>query len=289
MRGHARIFFPQDFSLVDCHTVNRVLRATAVAAAIGLTARAIVADAQNAATPDELAQNPDSFLVPPPEAVCNALAKVPNVDFTKLAGLAAPPIDVEKMKAMSPSAKAVHLGVRAADAYVAVQAKDQAAFVRASDAISTLSREFALNDTMFRKITTANKMAESGRWNDLRIVLETFRGDVLRELKLNRDQDAVTLATFGGWLRGLQLSTLALAAHYDADATRLLRQPALVAHLKRRLNALGPDAKEEAFVELAENRIEDIRKITDGPASAPIKADDVKRLNGIANELMGAL
>ncbi len=219
------------------------------------------------APPDELAQNPDSFLVPPPEAVCNALAKVPNVDFAKLAGQGAPPIDADRLKEMSSSAKAVHLGVRAADAYVAVQAKDAAAFRRASDAIQILSREFSLNDTMFRKITTANKMAEGARWSDLRLVLETFRGDVLRELKLNRDQDAVTLATIGGWLRGLQLSTLALTTNYDADATRLLRQSALVAHLKRRQNALGPEAKDERFVELLGSRIEEIRKLTDGPAS----------------------
>ncbi len=238
---------------------------------------------------DDLAQNPDSFLVPPPEAVCNALAKVPNVDFAKLAGEGAPPIDAAKLKSMTASAKAVHLGVRAADAYVAVQARDVTAFRRSSDAIQVLSQEFALNDTMFRKITTANKMAEGGRWSDLRLVLETFRGDVLRELKLNRDQDAVTLATVGGWLRGLQLSTLALLTHYDADATRLLRQPALVAHLKRRQNALGPEAKDVPFVELLGTRIEDIRKLTDGPAGAPLKADDVKRLNAIANELMAAL
>src|SRR5262249_18549003 len=112
---------------------------------------------------------------------------------------------------------------------------------------------------------------------------------VLRELKLNRDQDAVTLATVGGWLRGLQLSTLALMTNYDADATRLLRQPALIAHLKRRLNALGPDAKDEPFVELMGSRIEDIRKISDGPPGATLKTEDVKKLNAIANELMAAL
>jgi hypothetical protein len=239
--------------------------------------------------PDDFTQGPDSFLVPPPEAVCNALARFPNMDFTRLAGQGAPPLDPETVRAMSPSVKAAHLGVRAADAYVAVQAKDAVAFRRASDAIQTLSHEFALNDTMFRKITTANKMAESARWDDLRQVLETFRGDVLRELKLNRDQDAVTLATIGGWLRGLQLSTLALMTNYDADASHLLRQASLVAHLRRRQNALGPDAKDDRFVELVGERIDLIRKITDGPAAAPLKPEDVKQLNAIANELMAAL
>lgn len=239
--------------------------------------------------PDDFAQSPDSVLVPPPEAVCNALATVPGIDFARLAAQGAPPLDAQKVKSLSTTAKAVHLGVRAADAYVAVQAKDAVAFRRASDAIQVLSQEFALNDSMFRKITTANKMAESARWNDLRLVLETFRGDVLRELKLNRNQDAVTLATIGGWLRGLQLSTMVLAANYQADATRLLRQTALVTYLKRRQNALGPEAKDERFVELLGARIEDIRKLTDGPTSVPLKPEEVKRLNAIANELMVSL
>ncbi len=238
---------------------------------------------------DDFTQNPDSFLVPPPEAVCNALAKVPNIDFAKLAAQGGPPPDAKKIKSLSATVKAVHLGVRAADAYVAVQAKDVAAFRRASDAIQMLSLEFALNDTMFRKITTANKMAEGARWNDLRVVLETFRGDVLRELKLNRNQDAVTLATLGGWLRGLQLSTMAMTINYQAEASRLLRQPALVAHLRRRVNALGPDSKDERFVELVGDRMDEIRKLTEGPPSVPLKPEEVKRLNAIANELMVAL
>lgn len=256
--------------------------------AIGLLLGACGGFAQTPAEED-FTQNPDSFLVPPPEAVCNALASVPKIDFAKLAAQGAAPPDAQKIKSLSPAVKAVQLGVRAADAYVAVQAKDLAAFRRASDAIQMLSQEFALNDTMFRKITTANKMAEAARWNDLRIVLETFRGDVLRELKLNRNQDAVTLATLGGWLRGLQLSTMALTISYQADASRLLHQPALVAHLRRRVGALGPDSKDERFVELLGTRMDEIRKLTDGPPSAPVKVGDVKRLNAIANELMVAL
>src|SRR5450432_1730732 len=99
--------------------------------AVGLLFGACSALAQTPAA-DDFTQNPDSFLVPPPEAVCNALAKVPNIDFAKLAAQGAPPPDAKKIKSLAATVKAVHLGVRAADAYVAVQAKDVAAFRRAS-------------------------------------------------------------------------------------------------------------------------------------------------------------
>ena len=135
---------------------------------VGCSISAGTALAQTA-LPDDLAQNPDSFLVPPPEAVCNALAKVPNVDFAKLAGQGAPPIDADRLKEMSSGAKAAHLGVRAADAYVAVQAKDVAAFRRSQRRDPNSVPRVRVERTMFRKITTANKMADGARWSDLRL------------------------------------------------------------------------------------------------------------------------
>lgn len=245
----------------------------AVAAAAGLTAQ-------------ELAQNSDSFLVPPPEAVFNALAKVPNVDFTKLAAVSAGQADAAKIKAASDAMRAFILGAKVADAYVAVQARDLAAFQRATDAIEATAFDFTQDQSFRRKLSTASKMAKDERWLDLKTVLETFRGDVVRELQLNRNQDAVTLATFGGWLRGLQLATITLSVAYDAESARLLRQPALVAHLRRKLNALGPGTKAEAFVEKLTDRMPELMRLVDTPAANPIALADVKRLSAIATELM---
>ncbi len=246
---------------------------------------------------EPLAQNSESFLVPPPEAVFNALAKVPGVDFGKLAALSArqpEPVQGRKKTAVaptpapapSPAGKAMLLGARVADAYVAVQARDLAAYQRASDAIEKLAFEFTTDQTFRRKLTTAAKMAKEERWLDLKTVLETFRGDVLRELQLNRNQDAVALATFGGWLRGLQLSTLVLIQNYDPEYTRLLRQPALTGHLRRKLNALGPDTKGEAIVERILERMPELLKLIDAPGAQPLKLDEIKRLHEISMELM---
>lgn len=233
----------------------------------------------------ELAQTTDSFLVPPPEAVFNALAKVPNVDFNKLAAVSATSTDA-KLKGASDAMKAYVLGARVADAYVAVQARDLPAFERAVASIETIAFDFTQDQSFRRKLNTANKMAKDERWLDLKTVLETFRGDVLRELQLNRNQDAVTLATFGGWLRGLQLATLTLTQSYDVESTRMLRQPGLIGHLRRKLNALGPDTKAEPFVEKLTERMPEIVKIVDAPGVATIAAPEIKRLNGMAMELM---
>lgn len=234
----------------------------------------------------ELGQNADSFLVPPPEAVFNALAKVPNVDFAKLATATTVATDAAKLKTASDALKAYILGARVADAYVAVQARDIDAYLRATAAIENTAFDFTQDQSFRRKLSTANKMAKDERWLDLKTVLETFRGDVVRELQLNRNQDMVALATFGGWMRGLQLATLTLMQSYDAESTRLLRQPALVSHLRRKMNALGPDTKAEAFVEKITERMPQIVQIVDAAGGTTISQADIKKLNAIAIELM---
>ncbi|MBS0658319.1 MAG: hypothetical protein JSR82_08765 [Verrucomicrobia bacterium] len=234
----------------------------------------------------QLGQSSDSFLLPSPETVFDALAKVPNVDFTKLAASTTGGADPAKLKTASDAVKAFVLGARVADAYVAVQARDLEAYQRATAAIEATAFDFTQDQSFRRKLSTANKMAKDERWLDLKTVLETFRGDVVRELQLHRSQDMVTLATFGGWLRGLQLATLTLAQTYDADSTRLLRQPALVSHLRRKMNALGPDSKAESFVEKITERMPQIVQIVDAAGGAAITQADIKKLNALASELM---
>ncbi len=237
---------------------------------------------------EPLAQNPDSFLVPPPEAVFNALAKVPNADFAKLAAMTGPASTKEKLDKASSKLRAMIIGIRVADAYVAVQARDVVAYQRATDAIEMLATEFSGDETFRRKLVTTTKMAKSERWLDLKTILETVRGDIVRELRLHQNQDAVTLATLGGWLRGLQLSTWVLMNNYDNDSTRLLRQPALVSHLKRKVNALGPDTKAEAFVELITENMPELVKLVDAPSTQPVTLPDVKRLQALSSQLIKA-
>ena len=235
-------------------------------------------------TPAEM--KTDNYILPPPEEVFMALRGVSAVDFTKLcAAIAKGPL-TSKSKFTSDGAKAANLGMRVADAFVAVQAKDAISLRRASDVIEILSLELSADLSLKNKIAVANKLADEGKWNELRTILESVRVDVLDEMKANKDKDSVTLATVGGWLRGLNIATLALLENYEPDSTKLLRQPQLVAYLKGQLEGLGPKSKDLPFVKKLTGQMDAVAKLTEIPDGTTMSKDDLRKLNQISNELV---
>jgi len=99
----------------------------------------------------------------------------------------------------------------------------------------------------------------------------------------------VTLATVGGWLRALNIATVALCENYTPDATKILRQPQLVAYLKGQLNALGPKAKAAPFVQQLIGQMDAIAKLTDIPEGGTMSEEDVQKLHQISDELVAAI
>lgn len=230
----------------------------------------------------------ENYILPPPEEVFNALRSVSKVDFAKLSASFAKDANTGKSKFGTDAAKAANLGMRVADAFVAVQAKDAQALRRASDVIEVLSLELSADLSLKGKIAVANKLADEGKWTELRTILESVRIDVLGELKKNKDKDSVALATVGGWLRGLNIASMALTEPYDAESTKLMRQPLLVAYLKRQLEGLGAKAKSAPFVTKMIGQMDAIAKLTDIPDGKTMSKEDLQKLNQISSELVAA-
>lgn len=231
----------------------------------------------------------ENYILPPPEEVFSALKSASKVDFAKVASSFAKDPNTGKSKFSADAAKAANLGMRVADAFIAVQAKDSQALRRASDVIEVLSLELSADLSMKNKIAVANKLADEGKWTELRTILEAVRVDVLNELKANKDKDSVALATVGGWLRGLDIATMALSDSYDAEATKLMRQPMLVAYLKRQLEGLGAKAKAAPFVAKLIGQMDGIAKLTDIPDGKTMSKEDLQKLNKISSELVAAI
>ena len=238
-------------------------------------------------TPAEM--KTDNYILPPPEEVFMALRGVSTIDFARLCAMIAKDPSTSKSRFTSDGAKAANLGLRVADAFVAVQAKDANALRRASDVIEILSLELSADLSLKNKIAVANKLADEGKWTELRTILESVRVDVLDEMKANKDKDSVTLATVGGWLRGLNIATTALSENFEPDATKLLRQPQLVAYLKKQLEGLGPKSKDLPFVKKIVSQMDVVAKLTDIPDGSTLSMDDLKKLNQISNELVAAV
>lgn len=269
-------------------TMNRIVSAPLFAALLAAAPAFAAGVEKDKPLPAAEMKADENYILPPPEEVFNALRSVSKVDFAKLSASFAKDPNTGKSKFSSDAAKAANLGMRVADAFIAVQAKDAQALRRASDVIEVLSLELSADLSLKNKIAVANKLAEDGKWSELRTILEAVRVDVLAELKANKDKDSVALATVGGWLRGLNIASMALADNYDADATKLMRQPMLVAYLKRQLEGLGGKAKGSAFVTKMISQMDAIAKLTDIPDGKTMSKEDLQKLSQISGELVSA-
>ncbi len=257
-------------------------------AALAAAPAVLAADPPKPLSPTEVA-GAEAYILPPPEEVFMALRSVTKIDFAKVADGFGKDPSTANSKFTNEAAKAANLGMRVADAFVAVQAKDAKALRRASDVIEVLALELSADLSIKNKIAVANKLAEEGKWTELRTILESVRVDVLEELKKNKDKESVSLATVGGWMRGLSVATSALTETYDAEATKLLRQPLLVNYLKKQLEALGPKAKATTFVTKMIGQMDEIAKLTDIKEGKTMSKEDVMKLKQISGDLVAAV
>ncbi len=274
-------------SVIPRHAMHRLTPIFAALTLVTAPPAFAAGETPKSLTPAEM--KTDNYILPPPEEVFMALRGVTTIDFGKICAAIAKDPTSARSKFNNDAAKAANLGMRVADAFVAVQAKDSSALRRASDVIEILSLELSADLSLKNKIAVANKLADEGKWNELRTILESVRVDVLDEMKANKDKDSVTLATVGGWLRALNIATSALCENYTPDATKLLRQPQLVNYLKSRLDALGPKAKAAPFVQKILGQMDAIAKLTDIPDGSTMSEDDVRKLHTISDELVAAI
>jgi len=101
-----------------------------------------------------------------------------------------------------------------------------------------------------------------------------------------KDQDLVALVTVGGWLRGLEVISGQIAAHYTETGGKLVRQPGIVLFLNQHLDKLPDKTKSDPSVAAVRKRMADIEKIIAFPLDKAPSVGDVKNLNKMATDTL---
>ena len=94
------------------------------------------------------------------------------------------------------------------------------------------------------------------------------------------------LVSLGGWIRGTQVVTAAVGKNYNDRNARVLRQPALVAFLRSKINDISPELRNESLVKDISDQLGEIEKMVSFPKDAAPSADDVRKLNTAVSKLM---
>jgi hypothetical protein len=190
-------------------------------------------------------------------------------------------------KADKPT-KALNLGVRFADCFVAIQAKDKNTFLEAVVVAKSLAEQLGVGAALAESGKEVEKLVRAGDWPGTLEQLDLLRDDALRTMQ-STDQDSATLATAAGWVRGLHLVTSVLNAHYSEQSSRILRQPDLAAHLKSAVAKLSPATKEHPKVKELEAKLGELEKLLAVDKGAAVSKEGVSKIFQVTAALVKSI
>src|SRR5437660_12703819 len=101
-----------------------------------------------------------------------------------------------------------------------------------------------------------------------------------------RDQKLSQLVSLGGWLRGTQVLTSVVSAHFSAQGAELLHQPDLLEYFGQKLNAM-PEYR-LAVIESIKGALVEVRPLIATGANR-ISPDAVKKIKLITTRLYGEI
>jgi hypothetical protein len=185
----------------------------------------------------------------------------------------------------------LNLGIRVADAFVAIQSEDAASLGKMSGSIVTLAGKLGVEQTVLSYSDSINALVRTAKpeWSLVRTRVEDMRSGVTQTMKKLDDEAVVTLATVAGWIEGLRIVTKALDANYSEAGAKLLRQPYMIEYYKGQLNKLPAEAKKLESVIAISSKIDEIKKICDVKKGKAVSKDDLKKLQVISAEIVSLI
>lgn len=238
-------------------------------------------DSMESLTPEEIkgAVSIDALTVPTPGEFFAAIEKSGKPNW---ASQYRPPTPID---ATSRAQMALNLGTLIADGYIAVEAQDGQQVKNVGRDVLSLAKKLSVSESVLARGKSITQFAENSAWDQLNEELEATQNEVKKALDENRDTDLITLVSIGGWIRGTQVVTGLLLQSFSPDYAKLLRQPALVAYLRGKLDQLPPKLREDKLVGQMSQELQGIERMVSFPADHVPTQEEVKGLNAAAGKL----
>jgi hypothetical protein len=233
-------------------------------------------------TPEEMGNSArtDGLSIPMPGEFLAALNKLGKIDWSSKMRL---PIGTNYT---SRPQMALNLGGLIADGYIAIEAQDQQQVKNIGRDVLAIATVLGVSKEVKDRGASITAFAEKGQWDQLKEELEATQNEVKQAMADAKDQDLVTLVTVGGWLRGLDVISGQIAAHYTETGAKLLRQPGIVSFLNQHLEKLPDKIKDDGSVKAVRKKMADIERFIAFPLDKAPTVDDVKQLNKLAADTL---
>lgn len=225
-------------------------------------------------------QAASNYLIPSPGEVLSALNKLDRVDWTQLASFN------QQANYENKYARSLNLGIRVADAFVAINAEDSENFGEMSSIIFDLRQKLGIGRVITEKRADLDELAGRGAWSDMRAELDNVQSEIQEEVEALGESDLVILASLGGWLEGLRVVSGHLKDNYSEDNSELLNQGGLIYYYMEQLNAVSEDASTNALVSAVKTGLKDIQAALPEGEAAKVSQENIRMINDLSNQLV---
>ena len=234
-------------------------------------------------TEEEKALITENVVIPSPSDLFLALDKMGEVDWNKATSYN------PKFVYNNNYLRALNLGVRGADGFIAVQARDKAHLAQMIEIIIKIAEELGASDTILKKRSEFETYAKKNQWFELRGELDKLRDDIQLELVDQGENDIALLMSIGGWIEGLRITSELLTSQYDKDNSTLLYQPILVQYFHKEFDNLGGNAQKNIVVKQIKEKIPEIQSLINVGFEEPVPVENVRKLHTISSQLISAI
>ena len=181
---------------------------------------------------------------------------------------------------------ALNLGGLIADGFIAVEAKDSQQVKNIGSDIIKLAKALGVSENLLKRGNSINEFAENNEWDTLQEELEATQNEVKSSMQSHSDQDLVILVSLGGWIRGTQVVSGAIAQNYDERSAKVLRQPALVKFMQSKIDEISPELRGEPLVKDVSEELSGIEKLVSFPADKAPTVDEVRKVKEAVGKVM---
>jgi hypothetical protein len=180
---------------------------------------------------------------------------------------------------------AMHFGSLVADGFMLTLAERQADIEDIGRALIRQANNLGVGDRLTRRSKSILEKSSRGDWIGMRQELINTQGDVEDAMMDLRDEEVAHLVSFGGWMRGFQLSANATAENYFPSRAEALVNDEVMEYFQDRLSTLHPRMLQTELVEGIRNKLGQIRAIGLEAKGRPPTREEVAQMRTLANEI----
>ena len=221
-------------------------------------------------------------ILPLPGEILSVLKKATATDWAPAAEKARKPSELASAK--DSRLAAIALGVRVADAFLAIQAQDVKLLDQASIEIFQAAGKLGASDEVLGQAAQIKALASAGKWKELTGPLDTTYQQAVKAMEDLGDTDSASIALTAGWLRGVEIFADQLSASYSEDASKALRQISLLETLEKKIAALPATTREVPEIASMTKGIAALKPFVSVSETAAVSADSARKIAGIAKD-----